>query len=505
MSVSKKLISNAIYLFADWFILTLMSFLYWLIAGKTLLPQEYGIVSTSVNLATLLSGISLLGLNSAAWKLIPEYLVRKQGGKVNSLIRFVLKATIFSSLIFSLSLILLSSFLSSILKISQAVIFLVAIALFILSLSSQLGNIIYGFQNMKRLFLTDLCGQVTKVSISAILIFLGFSYFGPLLGFLFGILVLSLLRFFSISFKGKFGKINKKEIFFNYALPAFIAGLAWIIFVNGQYVLLTILKNPEATGIFTIAMVLTSPIVVMPQVLTQALLPIISQLSINHNSKAKQSYLIQLVFRYSLFVSLPVALFLIIFSKQVILIVSRAEYLPASQLFPILAFASIIYGLGNVFLSNLYAIGKTKLNRNIVILTTVTFFIIAVPLIKHYSAFGLSLAYFFAVTTLSLLSFFFMKKFLKITLPWKNLWKIVIASSISFCFLYFAVSLTPGLLIGIVFAIIAGIIYLTILIPLRFYSREDVETLEFLSTKLPFFKKQILLLVKLLSKHVKSY
>jgi O-antigen/teichoic acid export membrane protein len=501
MSVSKKLISNAVYLFADWFVLTLMSFVYWLIAGKTLLPQEYGVVSTSVNLATLLSGISLLGLNSAVWKLIPEYLARKQKGKVNSLIRFSLKATILSSLAFLFVLILLYPFLSSILKVSQTVIFLAAITLFILSLSSQLGMIIYGFQDMKKIFLTDFCGQIAKVSISAILIFSGFSYFGPLLGFLFGTLVLSLLRFSPISFKGKTGKINKKEIFFNYALPAFIASLAWIIFVNGQYVLLTILKNPEVTGIFTIAMLLTSPIIVMPQVLTQALLPIISQLSIDHNSKAKQSYLIQLVFRYSLFISLPAALFLIIFSKQVILIVSRAEYLPASQLFPILAFASIIYGLGNVFLSNLYAIGETKLNRNIVILTTVTFFLIAVPLIKHYSAFGLSIAYFFAVTTLSLLSFFFMKKFLKITLPWKNLWKIVIASSISFSFLYFAVSLTSGLLIGIIFAIIAGIIYLAVLIPLRFYSKEDVETLEFISAKLPLFKKQISFLIKFLSRY----
>jgi O-antigen/teichoic acid export membrane protein len=264
------------------------------------------------------------------------------------------------------------------------------------------------------------------------------------------------------------------------------------------------LKNPEATGIFTIAMVLTSPIVVMPQILTQALLPIISQLSIDHNSKAKQSYLIQLVFRYALFISLPAALFLIIFSKQVILIVSRVEYLPASQLFPVLALASIIYGLGNVFLSNLYAIGKTKLNRNIVILTTIVFFTFAIPFVKYYSALGLSIAYCLAVTILSLLSFFFIKKFLVITLPWRNLWKIVIASLISFVFLYLAVSLTSNLLIGITFVIIAGIIYLAVLIPLRFYSKEDVETLEFISAKSPLFKKQILFLVKFLSKYVKS-
>ncbi|MEM5832392.1 MAG: hypothetical protein QXT38_03740 [Candidatus Aenigmatarchaeota archaeon] len=67
MGLSEKLISNSIYLFVDWLIATSMSFLYWLIAGKTLLPEEYGIVSTTTNLAIVLSNASLLGLNTAVW------------------------------------------------------------------------------------------------------------------------------------------------------------------------------------------------------------------------------------------------------------------------------------------------------------------------------------------------------------------------------------------------------------------------------------------------------
>ena len=88
MSLRKKLISNTIYLFLDWFVLTLMGFFYWLVAGKTLLPKEYGIVSTSVNLALVLVGISLLGLNITIQKLIPELLARRERRKINSLIKF---------------------------------------------------------------------------------------------------------------------------------------------------------------------------------------------------------------------------------------------------------------------------------------------------------------------------------------------------------------------------------------------------------------------------------
>ncbi|MEM5829240.1 MAG: oligosaccharide flippase family protein [Candidatus Aenigmatarchaeota archaeon] len=500
MSVSEKLISNTVYLFLDWLILTSMGFLYWSIAGKTLLPEEYGIVSTSVNLAIVLSGVSLLGLNTATWKLIPEYLAKKQKGKINSLIRFSLKVILISNLFFVLVLFSFSSFFQSILKTPLIAIWLTAITLFIISLSTQFGTIIYGFQDMKIFLETDWWGQLAKVSISTILIFFGLGYLGPLVGFLIGFLVITLLRFFFIPFKGMLGKINKKKIFFDYALPTFIANLAWIIFLNGQYVLLTILKNPETTGIFTIAMILTYPITVIPQTLTSALLPITSQLSIDRNSKKKVSHLIELVFRYALFLALPVALFLMLFSKPIILIFSRVEYLPASQLFPILALSSVVYGLGNVFLYNLYAIGKIKINRNIVIVTTFLFFIFAVPLILVFSALGLAIAYILATTILTLLSFYYIRKNLEVKLVWGSIGKLILASLISFSFLYVTTSFTSGLLAGIFLTIIAGLIYIEVLILLKFYIKEDVIILEFFASKSPLFKKQILFLAKFISR-----
>lgn len=503
MSLNQKLISNTIYLFADWFIVTLMGFLYWFIAGKTLLRAEYGIVSTSTNLAIVLSGISLLGINSAVWKLIPEYLEKKQEGKIRSLIRFSLKILLISNLILVIILFMFSHFLQSVLKIPLATIWLSAIILFVLSFSTQFGQIIYGFQNMKKFLTTDWQGQLVKVSVSAILIFLGFRYLGPLIGFLIGFLVLALLRFPFMVLKGNIEKINEKKIFLNYALPAFISNLAWIIFLNGQYVLLTILQNPEATGIFSIAMLLTIPVAVIPGTLTSALLPITSQLSVDYDSKKKQGVLIKLVFRYALFFTLPIALFLTLFSKQIILIFSSAEFLLASQLFPLLALGSIIYGLGSVFLNNLYAIGKIKINRNIVIAITLSFLIFAIPLTSAFSYFGLSLSYVIAVTILALLSYFYIRKFLPITLPWKSATKLITASTISFGFLYFTTCFTSGLLIGILLAIIAGLIYLIVLIPMRFYVIEDVKTLEFIGSRLPLFKKQILNLAKFLSNYTK--
>ncbi len=495
MSTRKKLISNAFYLFLDWLVVTFMGFLYWLIAGKMLIPEEYGVVSTATNLSIILSGISLLGLNTALWKLIPEYQVKNRM-KIKPLIRFALKITLVSNLLLAFFLLVLSSFLQNVLKIPLIAIWLAVLTIIFCSFSTQFGTIIYGFQNMRKFLETDWWGQLAKITVSAILIFLGFGYLGPLIGFSLGVFVLFLLRFFQVDFRGNKESINGKKIILHYALPAFVANLAWIIFLNGQYVLLTALKSPRETGIFTIAMIITSPIFVIGNTLTSALLPLASKLSANHDSKNKTSHLIKLVCRYTLFLSFPCALFLIIFSKPVILIFSRPEYLNASSLFPILAIGSLIYGLGNIFLSNLYAIGKTKLNRNIVLATTLFFFVLAIPLIQKFSYYGLAVAYTLSVTFLTILSFFYLRKFLKITLSLIDAMKIIFSSLVSFSFLRLVTNFTSGLLIGILLAIVAGIFYLALLVPLRFYKKEDVKNLRFILSKSPFLKKKLLSLIQ---------
>jgi O-antigen/teichoic acid export membrane protein len=500
--VGKKLVSNTIYLFLDWFVLTSTGFVYWIIAGKTLLPEEYGIVSTSINLAIVLGSLALLGIDAATWKLIPEYLEKKEKKKIVALTRFSFKFVVITNVLLAIILTAISFNIAPFLKVTVPVIWMIALVTVIYSISNQTWSVVYGFQNMKKLFTTDIYSQITRVTVSAILIFIGFSYFGPIIGVFLSFLLVVILRLPSVHFKGQAEEINRRHILFEYAFPAFIAGLAWILFINGQYVLLTILKNPEVTGIFTIAMIITSVIAAVPAVMTNALLPITSQLSVGKNAKKKQSHLLNLVFRYSLFVTLPLAIFFVIFSRQLILLFSRSEYLESTQLFPILALAAIIYGSGNIFLNNLYALGKPKLKRNIVITTTVIFLLMAIPLISMFSALGLSIAYLLSVSILTTLSIFFTHKHLKINFQWSSFGKIFVASLIFISILYFITSFVSGLLYGVILTLIAGLIYLFILIPMKFYIREDVRILETLGEQSPIFKKQFGQLSKLLSKFV---
>jgi O-antigen/teichoic acid export membrane protein len=502
MSVTKKLISNAIYLFLDWSVLTLIGSLYWLIAAKTLSPYDLGVISTSINLSSVICSITTLGLGAAVSKLIPEYLAKKEIKKVKYLMRFPLKIIVPLNLLVVLIFFLFSSTLASVLKIPSNAVLLTGLLTLIFVLSGQFGWIIYGFQDMKKFLITDSLGQIAKVLIAVTLIFLGFGYLGPLIGIFFGFLVITLTRFFSINFKGEVEKVDSKEIFLDYAFPAFISTLAWIFFLNGQYVLLTILKLPEVTGIFTVAMLIAGAVATFPNILNQALFPIISQLSVDSSSEEKQKYLLASVVRYTLFLTLPLIVFLILFSKQVILIFSRPEYLPAAELLPILVFGSLSLALAQIFNSSLYAIGKTRISRNNSIATTLIFFIFAIPLTILFSAVGLSISYLIATLSFFFISFFFLRKFLKISLPIDSLKKLIPATILTFSFLYLALKLTQGILIGILLTGVAGVIYLLALIPLKFYNQQDVKLLEFFSSRSPILRKQIKLVKDFLSKYL---
>jgi O-antigen/teichoic acid export membrane protein len=505
MSVSKKLISNTTYLFLDWLLVSLIGFFYWFIAGKILPPEEYGIVSTVVNFAAFLSTLSLLGINTALWKLVSEYEAKKEVGKIKSLIRFSYQIILLTNFLILISFLFFNNFISSVLKIPATASILIPFAMFSLTLASISGSIIYAFQNMKLYLSTDLWGVLLKDVLAIFLIFLGFKYFGPIIGFIVCYSLIFVFRSFKICLKGRLSKIDKKEILFEYALPAFVSSLAWSIFSSGQYALLSMIQDTRATGIYTVALIITIPIVALPNTLASALLPILSSLSANLQTKKQQKRLIELVARYSFFFSLPIALFLIIFSKQVIIIFSSEKYLEASNLFPILAIASVIYGLGNVFLSNLYAIGKTKLNRNIVLLTVATFLVLVYPLTKLYSALGMAISYFISILVLSIVSYFYIKKFLNVEMPKKDFMKILVSSLISFTFLYFATKITSGLLISLILVVVAGAIYITLLLLLGFYKREDIKVIEFLANKLPQFKSILYKIISVLRKFSNKY
>lgn len=503
MKIKEKLVSNTVYLFLDWFAVTFLSYIFWIIIGKTLSPMGYGIVSTTLNFVGLLSSVLLLGLGGAVSKLIPEYLTKKKIKFVNYIIKTSFKITILMVSIISIILVFTSVYVASLFKFPIEVVLVIVIILLAISLSRTTNFIIYGFQDMRKLFITDSFGQILRICLTTFLIFIGLSYFGPLIATSIGLLTTALLRmkfswFFSPYKKAK----SLRWLFANYAFPAFIGSLSFIVFMNSPYVILTILQDPQTTGLFSVSMLSSSLLFYMSNILNKALFPIISQLSANGRKK-KQAYLVTLILRYILFISIPLAVLLMLFSKVVILIFSSPLFLEASSLYLILTPSLLLYGCGKLFLASTYAIGKTKVYRNLLVICSIIFIILALPLTYFYSAFGISLAYVISTTLLTTSSFLSLKKYIKIKFPTNDVLKLIFATGIMVLFIFPAAKITSGLFFNIFIVVIGGFIYLTMLILLKFYKKEDLKVLEVLAYKSPILRKQLKKLVKIFSKFVK--
>jgi len=491
MEVTKKVVSNVIYLFLNTFVLTSLSFIYWLIAGKFLLPSEYGKVTTSYQLMFLLGSLSNVGFALTLSKLVPEFLARNEDKKIPTLIKTGLKISLPLSLLFIIFLLIFSSFLLSILKVDFSTLLFICLGIIFLQLSSFFTQVWYGFQNMRKIVKINAINQTVKVIFSTLLLWLGWSYKGPVFAMMLSFLV-SFLLFFDKRFLMDGEKIPTKKIIFTFVFPAFIANLAWFLFNNTQYIILTILKNTEITGIFSVVSLICSQLGLIPGILAAALFPLMSALSAQHQ-QFKQSLLISKALKFSLILSLPLLTFLIVYRNFLILLISRSEYLEGDVYFFLLAPAFFIFSLGNFFLSNLYAIGKSKIYRNVSLLISFLYLSISVLLTYIYSALGLAISY----LTISSIFFFIVLSIFskKIRLKIEKL-KQIFFLWILFSFLIFLIDSFPSTFFFKFFLVLLNFFFYFFLIFKLVFDELDKSLIEILLKRL--FGEKSLKLFKLL-------
>ena len=501
--MGKKLVSNTTFLLADWIIVSIFSFLFWLIIGKFLSKEDYGIIAITINTAILLSTVSHFGTGNTLTKLISEYIQRRRRELSSVLIKFSFKILLVTNSVIFLTLVLFSSQLSSILKISQSNVVIMGAMTFVLSFANVSGSIVQGFQDMRKIAISDTIGYFIKFFGTLVFLLMFLNNMIPILVFLASSLVIFLLRFDSKWLFSRGNHLNYRETVSKYLFPTFIAILAWQIFTNAQYLILTVMQDPATTGVFSVAAIVTTLIAVIPTTISGAFFPILSQMSVLPSFRKQREYLISQVIRYSLFVSIPVAIVFIFFPSKIIIFFARSEFLDATSLFPILSIAALFNGMGILFMQSLYAFQKVRLYRNIIIFTAVIFLSLALMLTQTFSAIGLAISFTVSMIFLFTASLYHLRKILKIPVAVVDLAKIVLAAGISISVFYLASQFILNDIFEFILLGFSALIYPFILLPLRFYRQQDIRILEFIRGLLPTSMKRFVgIIIGIISKFV---
>lgn len=506
MTIRHKLVSNTTYLSLNWVSVTVFSLGFWLLLGKTLSPSSYGVVSVSLQVATFLSGVAALGLTGAINKLVAEFLERKQMDKVQGIIMFSFKSVIAASLLIAVALAAMSGTLAPLLKMPVNVLMLTAASVTIISTTTLFDFIYYGFQRMKKQFATNFIGGVSKIAFAAAFIFLGLDYVGATLALVLSYLVILVSRLERRMFSLSAHPIVDRASITKFAVPAFVVFVCVTVFTGSQYVMLSAMKSTEEAGLMSVAMQVPSVINTVSVIFYLALGSIVSGLSANRNPKPMQSYLVKLVFRYDLFIMVPMTAFMIVLSKYAVLFFASPQYLPAANLMMIMAAATAVYGLCGLLLSSMYSMGRPNEYMKIEIGVAALYMLLAVPLTYYFSATGMAVAYllsnlaFFAVGMLCL------RKYLDFAMPLADIGRIAAATAISVALLAAATPYIRGSVVAIAAAVLACGIYMVVMLPMRFYIKEDLAVLDVVMEKVPITKAPVTAVRNIVAKFVdRSY
>lgn len=499
---SARLISNSFYLMVDWAMATVLSLVFWLIVARTLPVSGYGIVATTVNTSLLIAAFGMVGVGSVVTNLISRYAKKGQMEKVKGLVKFSLKFVLAVDIVAAAAVAVLSPQIADLLNLPIQAIWMVSVLIFGWGLWFLTNGFLQGLQNMRLFFLSDLVGQVIKLSVPLALFFIGLSFLSPIIAFGISMLATALIRIPFLPF-GKSSRVNGREIVIKLGLPIFVASVMYLIFTNLPNVILNSIKSADVTGIFALALTLVTPIVFIPMTLSAALFPVTSGLSVTSNPNRRQSKLISLVIKFAAFITIPLIALLLVFSNQIIIFFSgKVENLVASQLLPIVAPAAILLGIGQILVSSIFAIGKPKATRNVTIAATAIFLGLSIPATFLFSSFGMAAAYLISMVVLVLTSYFYLRRKINLKVDWSAIGKILLATLVFTAIAYPLNLILHGTVLKLLAIAIGAVAYLLVMVPLGYYSSDEIRILRHLSSRSKRMRGKLEPIEKFLSRHV---
>jgi len=481
---STRLINNSFYLMLDWGISTVLSLVFWLIVSRTFAVSDYGIVSTSVNTSLVIAAFSLLGVNAVVVRLIPRYMKSGQLEKVNGLVKFCIKFALVSNIAIASLIALFSAQISHVLKLPVESVLMISVLVLGFGMWYLSNGIFQGMQNMRLLFVSNMVGQVLKLTLPLALFSIAAGFMGPLVAFAVSLFVPFMLRVPFLP-RGRGSGVDARQVIMGMGLPVLVSSIMWLIFTNIPNVIVnSITADKVTTGIFALALTLVVPIVFIPMTLSQALTPINSGLSATSNPKKRQGKLISLTVKFTAFLTMPLVALLLVFSSQIILFFShKVQNLPASDLLLLLAPGALLVGIGQILSSSVFAIGNIKGTRNVTLTSTAVFSVLGVVGTYYLSSFGMAVAYLVSAVLLVSMSYLYLRRDIGLRLEFRPLAKIVLAS-VAFATVTLPLNaITDSNLVKLGVALLGGFVYLSALALMRYYSGDELKIVRHISKR----------------------
>jgi peptidoglycan biosynthesis protein MviN/MurJ (putative lipid II flippase) len=111
---------------------------------------------------------------------------------------------------------------------------------------------------------------------------------------------------------------------------------------------------------------------------------------------------------------------------------------------------------------------------------------------------GMSIAYLISMIVLVLASYFYLRKTIRLKIDWFAIGKIFIATLIFSAFALTLNSIFTSTILKLVTILVGALLYIVVLIPLKYYSANEIDIIRHLFSRFKFLRGKIDIIEKIL-------
>lgn len=357
-----NLISNPLF-FGSAFIMigsnitNLLNYIYHLLMGRMLGPVSYG------ELAAIISLLGLLGIIPASVSLvIIKYVsAAKSSEEINNLAGW-LKAKVFkTSLFFSVTLMLLSPFISSFLHINKSIYVILAASTFLFSLQSLVNrSILQGLIMFKEMVITVIVENGVKLILSILLIYFGFRVGGAVFAMVVAALIGFLMTNLYLKYKTDASTKDSPRIksMLTFTIPVLIQTASLASLYSSDVLLVKHFFSSHEAGIYAAISTLGKIIFFGAGPISTVMFPLVSKRQAGGQNYGK---IFLLSFVATTLIAIAILSIYYMFPGIVIKTLYGSAYLEASNLLVWFGIFIAVFSLASLFTNFYLSLGRSKI------------------------------------------------------------------------------------------------------------------------------------------------
>lgn len=359
----KKLISGSAIIFAGSVVGYLLNYVYNLIMGRFLGPEDFGHLTSLISLLYLVT-FPLGAISMIIVKFVTAFKSRGELGNVYSLFLNLTKKFSLIGVIFFVLLVMLENYLVSFLKLPDQVgLIIIGLMIVLTFFSSVVMSVLQGLLNFKFITFINSLTPIIKLVLALTFVYLGMKANGALLGILLAGVIGVLISLVPIS-KLRARRFEEVSIDWEeikkFALPAFLSVFFFALMANIDILLVKHYFSETEAGLYSALSIISKVIFFIAGPVHLVLFPLLVE---NREKGEKVESVFWLAFFLIALASTSITILYTLNSQFWMKILFGERYLAGAGYLPVFGIFMSLYTLNSTFMNYFLTVNRVQIYK----------------------------------------------------------------------------------------------------------------------------------------------